>query len=930
MHFKVVDFAKDILDSALEMISPRCVMVFPTRAVADLARLRFEPRWRLEEILWLTMEDFKRVLLVQDEAILEDEKRLLCLWQVLSEEDKERFHLQEYNDLVEWGTNFFGFLQEFTEAGRHYDELLLLPDDPQLYIRAWQEDHIRHIHALLLRYKAFIAELGLSDRVFCLPLGNLQIPWQGYRIVLVNQFYFSRLEQELLSLCENSLNEVVLLNHEVSYLRDNWQMPLFEPEKSPMLEGLQERVKIYECENEEQAALAFLALNGPAPDAAIIDSSFWKQPYSALYPEDIVGNRQQLPITNTLLFRFLSLLKELAISQINSPGFIPLRVITRYCLDSEIPSCLLENWTEAQQELLTREIFALADSEVIMLDINPLEQFGNLPQDKSSYPLLCMLCQALFSKLSGILSLTGIRQLSELFAGELEPRRFCAKEELQKTDILEQFWTALANFMGTESLNIVADWSLIFSHPGIGIFGLWLDFLKPVLLRFNSPQSSKDSWEISNLLDSRNRSFANLAFLQVVEGILPQAPGSVWLLNEGQRARLGLLSYEVIRNWERYYFFRLVLTTPRVQIFTYRDLEMNQKPSSFIGELLQLAAVSCQKVRIPAKTLFEAYAGACENPLGAAIAQAECFHQKAGAEFCTLPAEPEKDFGGSHEIRFNSYDISLLERNPFVWYIQGLRKLKARKTDLQESLSPALFGTLMHSYFAEILGTNTSRHSNPASLKAAFTDDERLRVVLQSIAHSREFFYKIPRNYNEVFLNRIISDCLAASLKEFYYRFLEPYLQQSEFELIPEGARPDDERNYRQLCKVLFNQQEYPVKIKGRADLRINTPHTRYIIDFKTGSASVNQLIFYEWFYELIEHPERAKQMQSHFWMILDMQINRSEVVKDAKRASFAEDVAGNLQSCFADGYAIGRRSADRHMLKTISRSDLLVEREEK
>lgn len=929
MEIKVVEFISDIIDSALESITERCIMVFPTRAAAELARSRFEPRWALQDVSWLTMEDFKTILLAEEKALLEDEKRLLALYQILEEKDKERFHIRSYGDLVNWGTNLFHFMQEFNEANKGVDDLLSLCEDQSLFLRAWQEVHIEHIHAILQRYKEFIEARGFGDRIFRLPLHEVSIPWQDQRIVLVNQFYYSKLEQELVLRCEEAHNDVILYYHEARIEGEHWQMPVFRPEESSAVKGLEDRLKIVECDSEEQAALAFLAANEAREDAVIIDANFRTKAYSVLFDDSILSPAQTLPITNSLLFRFLSMLNEIVQSQTGSPDFVPLRIMTCYLCDPAIPPLLVQDWDKTRQLRLEDEIFALADEEVLYLDINPKAQFERDPVYAEKYRLLAQICSRAFAFASEILNLNSIRELSEMCANALNPQQFCSREELDKTDVLEQYWTALANFMGSETLGIVADWRDIFQHPGAGIFGLWLDFLKPALLHYHTAKRSQPGWEVSNLLDCRNRSFRHVAFLQLVEGVIPQAPGAVWLLNEGQRARLGLLSYEIIRNWEHYYFFRLLLTAQSVQIYTYRNMEQNLKPSSFIGELLQWCPASVQKSKILAAAIFGAYKNPSRESLAAAIGKSSIFQHKNDTDFCVLPGDPQKDFGSESEIRFYSYDIALLARNPFVWYIQALRRLSSRKTELKESVSPILFGTLMHSYFSEILGKDPVRYSSASALKEAFTNMDRLKLALQSLSNSSEFYYKIPKNYNEEFLNSIISERLAMSMKEFYYRYLLPRLQNTSFELIPEGARPEDEKAFKELCRIEYEGKEYVLKIKGRADLRIHSPQKRYIVDFKTGSAKSDQLLFYEWFYELIEHPERAEQLNSCFWMILDMQVNAKETVNEKKRLSYPADTRELLLECFNRGYATGRKSEDRHMLKNISRSDLIIEREE-
>lgn len=926
MTFLIENFTKDILDCALEHVSDRSILIFPTRAAAEIARMRYEPRWNLEEIHWLTMEDFKRILLAQNRALAEDEKRLLSLWQVLTEEDKAYFHFSDYADIVEWGTNFFAFMMEFREAGRALTELKDLVLDPQLYIRAWQEEHINRMDGILNRYQAFLDALNMSDAIFCPSSEEVEVPWRNYRIIFVNQFYFSHLEQALARSCEGAGNEVLILSHEVNLKQDNWQMPEFEPENSPRVEGLAERIQIFECDSEEQAALAFLVHNQPQSKVAIIDSTFHQKPYRALFPNALAGNANKLPISQTRLFQVISFLVELASSQEKTPEFIPLSLIMRFCLDDSITPVLVEGWSSARQEKLNREVFRLADEDVILLDLNPEEQFPEHPGKENAFSELVALGKKLFPVVRRIVEMRTLEELIGIFSGDFDPESLASPQELEKTDILEQFWTSLANFQAIRSLGVVKDWGDIFRHPGIGIFKLWHDFLKSKNLKLQQPEGSFTGWEITNLLDARNRSFERIAILQAVEGVLPQSPGSVWLLNESQRARLGLLSYETIRNWERYYFFRLILASNHAQIYCFRNLEQNQKPSSFVGELLQIVGVEIQKVKIPVDDIFRAYLAGREKHLGAD----EIFHASVDESFCTLPSHPERDFGEKREIRFGSYDINMLSRNPFVWYIQSLRKIRGIRMNLSESLSPALFGTLMHYWFAEILGKEPSFHKNTEKLRQIFTNDVRLRQILSSIIHCRDFIYKLPKNYNEEFLNGIISDCLVASLKEFYFRFLEPYLAGKQFELIPEGSRPVDEEHYKLLTTINNLDQDYHLKIKGRADLRINTPAKRYIVDFKTGSADATQLIFYEWYYELIDHPDRENMMESYFWMMLERRINSKETVKPISRKRFATDIGEQLLKCMESGYGVGKRSSDRDIMKNITRSDLILAKDAK
>ncbi|MCB5253862.1 MAG: PD-(D/E)XK nuclease family protein [Candidatus Cloacimonadaceae bacterium] len=928
MKFISIDLNQDILDAALDCISERCIMVFPTRVSANLARLRFEPRWHFQQIIWTTMEDFKAGLVSTELPRLEDEKRLLCLYQVLTQEECEYFHLSEYNDVVDWGNHFFQFLQEYSEAGRDVNQLATLPDDPDIYLRHWQEEHIGHIANILERYRERISEMGFTDIIFSSSAQDLQIPYQDYRIVLVNQYYYSKFEQELLHSCEHSQNEVWLLHHGGQADAKSWQTPGFDPAKLYAALSQQPQICIYQCENEEQHALLLLTHRKQLKDSGtIIDNSFWQKAYSAWFPQDFVKARQQLPITQSLWYGFMSFLDELVQSQQATSGFVPLSIIIRQFRDFRYPALLQEDWDAVRKDALLRELFKLSEQEVLYLDLNPLAQFG--PETESQYPLLSTLCSKLFAWVEDILNLKDIGELIQLCTGVLAPEKFCSPQELDKTDILPQIWKALANFSAVENMRLVQDWAGIFPAVGAALFRLWLDYVKPERLRYQLLGGSPSSWEISNLLDFRNRRQDNLVLLQMVEGILPQSPGPVWLLNEGQRARLGLLNYDIIRAWERYYFFRMVFSARKVSIYTYQNAGKSIEPSSFIGELKQICPQNISESKaevIPFGHVLRLWQDMQTDPLQQSIGSSEIFCKSCDADFFRLPPQPLQDFGEHGRIRQSSYELGLMINNPFAWYIRALRKLSPRKAELAESISPSLFGTLMHHYFNEVLGEKPQRHESVEALSQLFSDGDRLRITLQQIIQSREFYYKIPKNYNQDFLLAIISECLADSLQQFYSRFFLHRLGRGSFTLIPESRFMSKvEQQYKELCRIEHQERIYRVMIRGKADLRIESPQGKIIVDFKTGSAHASQLIFYEYFYYLLENPQLEAELSSYFWQILDMRIDYKNQVTAKKREQYISDISQSLKDCLEQGYGIATKAEHRGILQEITRSDLYL-----
>ncbi|MCD8481179.1 MAG: hypothetical protein LRZ88_13900 [Candidatus Cloacimonetes bacterium] len=180
----------------------------------------------------------------------------------------------------------------------------------------------------------------------------------------------------------------------------------------------------------------------------------------------------------------------------------------------------------------------------------------------------------------------------------------------------------------------------------MGVFELWLDYLKSIRLKRDIDLESKPQWEVSNLLDARNRVFQRVVTFNLVEGVLPTAPNPIWLLNEHQRKVLGLKTYDDIREWERYYFFRLVFCAKEVLLFSYLDAEKAIDHSSFIGELQSFTGLEPQALRVDELGVLQNWQAQKSDLPGLSV-DSECYHSPIDAAFFRLPCDPGMDFGST-------------------------------------------------------------------------------------------------------------------------------------------------------------------------------------------------------------------------------------------------------------------------------------------
>ncbi len=111
----IYDFREDILEAALKHLQDNTMLVFPTSRAANLCARKYQACGELLQAEFVAIEELKAMMLAGETPLLQDEKRLLALFQVLEPEDKAIFHLEEYQDLVAWGANFLAFFSELCE-----------------------------------------------------------------------------------------------------------------------------------------------------------------------------------------------------------------------------------------------------------------------------------------------------------------------------------------------------------------------------------------------------------------------------------------------------------------------------------------------------------------------------------------------------------------------------------------------------------------------------------------------------------------------------------------------------------------------------------------------------------------------------------------------------------------------------------------------
>jgi hypothetical protein len=241
-----------------------------------------------------------------------------------------------------------------------------------------------------------------------------------------------------------------------------------------------------------------------------------------------------------------------------------------------------------------------------------------------------------------------------------------------------------------------------------------------------------------------------------------------------------------------------------------------------------------------------------------------------------------------------------------------------------ETTTRKFFGTVLHRFIGTILHDYIGKHPGVFIPDPAFLQEDYLQTSLLNILNGKEFRYKIPKNYNRDFLFEIMAPSLITSaiwvFEEFLFRI--PGLEHAKVDVIPEDLGDHNQAPVYKLM-IAADANSVSVKIHGRADLLIETTDRKYIIDFKTGKGSLDQLIVYELFYYILEQKDPVLfEIESMICNIFDM-TRESQHFSEDKRSDLICKVEKQLSGILKYGYQQARKVSERKTLINISRADL-------
>jgi hypothetical protein len=887
---KYIPLDQDVLNAGLnEIEGAKCLLLFPTRRSKLTALKRYQKNWDFSDNVFLTMDEWKESLFASQKPLLREEKRTLALYQSLKESDKDFFKIHSYHQFIETARNFFDFWEEMLEEQIEFSEIYDILANKQS-AENWQLQTFQKLQQMRRNYADFLMKTGFSDKIF-LPEPNKPDEWHFTKIIVVNQFYFTKLEKRILNSFPNQI--VILIQIPENCFRETeLQITNFTAKDiAPFI-----RKKVHVSTSPDPTAMIIAMAKRLTPTAEIIDFRFSQQPYAHLLSGRYFSKSDQIAILGTRFYRFWKLVYQLHKSIVKDENSYLVSIHPLYNLSSadEVFACFgLQN---AEREKFRNWLCDLIDNDFHYLDLDFVRARKSdfLPAFEQIFYLLSEINR--IECLGDLLKLIESKTYLPYLLSDMNTR----------SDLAEVLFSAFSDFVSIEKIGLVKNWQKIFPiNLSSNLIKLFLDYLKPKKLKLNRT-ANQTRFNLTSLQDTRNLQYENLFILNVVEGMLPDSKHAQFLFTENQRRQLGLKTYEDITLRDKYYFFRLLCNTQNVYIFTRQNVAENIEISSFLEEL-KLQGLTQELPPVDhtqnSKNLFEKIL-LQNDPL---------ISKRIESDFFAFKYDRQEFKDNSISLSFYNWDK--LQRNPFQFYLEVLVGLKERNRELNPDFSSKLIGIITHEIITLVFKRLIDVYQS-SSFQHNFTYNTKLYVrqaIENYMRYNRDLKYYSPHNFSDRYFQHIFLPILAKGIENFFfYLHNDLKLSDSHITILPETSRIL-EREFLHLINMV-------ISLKGRPDLRIHAKEKKFIFDFKTGSVKTDklpQLQFYEEICYLIDSPEMKDEIESYLYFV-----EQSDLKKLVKRSDLKADLNDIWRKISLLGFMVPKKK-DLYETVEITRRDL-------
>ncbi len=940
-EFRFISFKEPLLETVIQQMPARdALAILPSELSCKAAIRLYQNVNRLQNVQFLTIERFKELLFLPDKPLLKEEKRTLAFYASMDASDREFFKIHNYFQSIELANHFFELWGEFNEEGipQTIDGQQLA--DRGIDLLPWQQQTFERLCKIKKNYHDFIQSKGFTDAIFLQDAEHLDLSFVNpFRTILfINQFYYTRLEKEIIKRLLQSDRTVIVYSQLPQHLLHREDFTVTPFSFAELGDGRTRELAIHQCPNTftmMTALLRALEDHGIRQMVQVGTDVHFLQRFFSLEKFHLSGS---VPMASTSVYGFFSalygLVSELIIERERQQILLPITAIVQAMQQPDFSRFFIKPEEPVAEALSSLRLLLADQFQYIDLNENFFKQQNPRIKNAQIYII------PIIDLLKKVIQINNVSHLCDLVDQDqgIHLRNILTEDEQTYSDIRDVFYRSLADFSMLEQVGIVEDWNSFFPaeapfNLAKGILRLFLDYIKSKRVHYTLMPFSQDRVNVTDLQDTRNLSYQKIAIINLCENKLPSSRKTPFLFTEKQRRMLGLKTYDDIRMWEKYYFYRLILNSEQVHLFTLKNEEKDIDTSSFVEEIRRfLPREKWQWDEVPDFGYRSLYLRLTPPD--------DTYSPKpfTKEDFFTIPYEAGEDF---ERLRLSPTGFSLLKRNPFEFYLRKIAAVPEPVSEEKVGMDDRLLGTVAHEYFRRIV--QAYLHDTELSMPLHQLPERYAARVQQAIFEGmHDFYYKLPHDHHGLYLRHIMMPLLKEGCQRFFDH-LQSLLPEdaSKYRLYPEeDFTIAAEQNAKVFLRAEENDLGVDVEFYGRADLRVERidQTKKYLFDYKTGSGEYEQLLIYQLYYYLIDDPSLAEQVHAEFFYILKKEFKtlNNLLPKQWRNLpgpllimTFRENIQTILAAITVNGFVMSKRINPWDTVKDIMRVDLMPDRKQ-
>ncbi len=840
----------------------------------------------------LNSYDFYEKLFETDKIVIKEEKQVVLFYNSLNNSIKKNLKIKNYYDAIDIAYNFYALFSEMQEYKVDYS------DKEKIGLEKWQEKTFDTLIKINKNIEKKVQEKGLILPYMLRKKENISDAFikKYKKICFINKVKFTPFEEEMIEILESKgieiENKLQLGKNDFDekklQIKDSFSLP----EKEEFERNFSVNIEIHEYENKFAQLLGMIKKlsSGNTSEEDVNNCKIYdlqgniennETDYHLLNQSKIKYNLE-ITMQKTKIYKVLELLYNIlesvrVIHKENGKKFYMFKVKEMYSAYKS------DNFLSTFGFGKTYHFFqSFANENYKYISKEQLNKFAEENENgkKFLYEDEVKILMEFIGELERILNFSTLKDfgdyLSELFN----------KNDIEGSNVRDKYFEALSEMTVLEEFDFDGLWEGFFGkNISASLLKLFLKYLDKKAISLDLEKISEEDAEqysINDFSSISETSKKNLIFLNL-QDTFPEVRVNNFLFSKIQREKIGLPVSEEEKKIENFKLINNILNAENVYLSYIKNIDENKDCSGIVEEIRLKYGKEVIKNEILEKDELEF--------VKRYFTEDKWEKRKIGK---FIKSKLKKDLENLKDARLNLgyYSFEKMEKFEYGYYLENMIG-KTEIEEIDEKISPLMFGSIIHSVYEKIVKENKEKIES----FEYDADIDEIKKILNEVLSFYE--YKMPQEFIK-FYSEISFEEITKSVKNFFRQLNEEMLSQSEIEIYSEEkVRLDKEKN---IYKNVY--------INGRIDLYIKTAMEKIFVDYKSGKLEKESKV------------ENAQRQLDYYAIMLEENDGKEikkwivdtwngEIIKDERESpSLTEDDIKNVLKRYYENeyYSLGEK----------------------